>query len=176
VDDGDGNHVLPVTIRLPLVTINPLATPTPTPTPASRLVQTQTQTQTKTQTQSTHFIPAKERKALRKIALLESQLQSQIKEKEKEKVMKVKEKEYLRNDVRVGDTVRVKGRIDEYKRGSGWVRVVVVEPGSGGSIGMSSILTYAPQKPSRYHHFFSILIIRLLLNSTLSRERSAGSC
>jgi len=84
-------------------------------------------------------MPAKERKALRKLAVLESQAQSQavskgkIKEKEKENV-----KGYMRNDIRVGDTLRVKGRIDEYRRGGEWIRVVVVEPGSGGFVGMSS--------------------------------------
>jgi hypothetical protein len=143
VDDGDGKHVLPVTVRLPLVTITPSTLP-PTPTPR------QTQTQSGTQRERTHFIPAKERKALRKLAVLESQAQSRSqtqsqaqgkggKEKEKEK-----EKGYRRNDVRVGDTLKVRGRIDEYRRGGEWVRVVVVEPGSGGSVGMSFLAISSP--------------------------------
>jgi hypothetical protein len=130
VDDGDGKHVLPVTVRLPLVTIDPSTIP------AAR----QTQTQSHTQSQGTHhFIPAKERKALRKLAVLESQAQSLAQDKGKGGKGKEKEKEkgYRRNDIRVGDTLRVRGRIDEYRRGGEWVRVVIVEPGSGGFVGMS---------------------------------------
>jgi len=138
VDDGDGKHVLPITVRLPLVNIAP-PIPTSVSQPSTQ-TQLQSQSQRHSQTQSTHFVPAKERKAARKAAVLESQLQSQIQARsnEKEKMDgKVKEKGYVRNDVRVGDTVRVKGRIDEYRRGMEWVRVVVVELGNGGSIGMS---------------------------------------
>ena len=134
MDDGDGKHVLPITVRLPLVNMTP---PPPTPTPR----QTQIQTQDQSQGKATHFIPAKERKALRKLAFLESQSQAQSQDlskgkgkgKETEKV-----KGYMRNDVRVGDTCKVRGRVDEYRRGGEWVRVVVVELGSGGSVGMSS--------------------------------------
>jgi hypothetical protein len=134
VDDGDGKHVLPVTVRLPLVTIDPVST-----IPAAR----QSQTQPQTQSQGTnHFIPAKERKALRKLAVLESQAQAQSLAQDRGKGGKGKEKEkekgYRRNDIRVGDTLRVRGRIDEYRRGGEWVRVVIVEPGSGGFVGMFS--------------------------------------
>jgi hypothetical protein len=139
VDDGDGIHILPVTVRLPLVNVNPASTTTPT---TQSLAETQAQAHTQTQTPTQrHFIPAKERKALRKIAFLESQLASQSQSQsqmQKKPMIVKKEKEYQRNDVRVGDTIRVKGRIEEYKRGNGeWVRQVVVEPGSGGFIGMS---------------------------------------
>ena len=134
MDDGDGKHVLPITVRLPLVTITPSILP-PTPTPR----QPQSQSQVGTQSQGTHFIPAKERKALRKLAVLESQAQSQAQAELKGKSKgKETEKGYRRNDIRVGDTLKVRGRIDEYRRGGEWVRVVVVEPGSGGSVGMSS--------------------------------------
>jgi hypothetical protein len=136
VDDGDGKHVLPITVRLPLVTITPSTLP-PTPTPR------QTQPQTGTQSQGTHFIPAKERKALRKLAVLESQSQAQAELKGKSK-RKETEKGYRRNDVRVGDTLKVRGRIDEYRRGGEWVRVVVVEPGSGGFVGMSLLAFSSP--------------------------------
>lgn len=131
VDDGDGKHVLPITVRLPLVTITPSILP-PAPTPR----QPQSQSQVGTQSQGTHFIPAKERKALRKLAVLESQAQAELKGKSKGKE-KEREKGYRRNDIRVGDTLKVRGRIDEYRRGGEWVRVVVVEPGSGGSVGES---------------------------------------
>jgi hypothetical protein len=138
VDDGDGIHILPVTVRLPLVNVNPASTTTPT---TQSLGQTQAQAHTQTQTPTQrHFIPAKERKTLRKIAFLESQLASQVQSGSQKNpmVVKKKEKEYQRNDIRVGDTVRIKGRIEEYRRGNGeWVRQVVVEPGSGGFIGMS---------------------------------------
>jgi hypothetical protein len=138
VDDGDGKHVLPITVRLPLVTITP-STLTPTPTPR------QTLTQTGTQREGTHFIPAKERKALRKLAVLESQSQAQAELKGKSKGKETeKEKGYRRNDVRVGDTLKVRGRIDEYRRGGEWVRVVVVEPGSGGFVGMSLLAFSSP--------------------------------
>lgn len=132
MDDGDGKHVLPVTVKLPLVSITPSTLP-PTPTPR------QTQTQSGTQREGTHFIPAKERKALRKLAVFESQAQSQIQAELKGKSKgKDTEKGYRRNDVRVGDILKVRGRIDEYRRGGEWVRVVIVEPGSGGFVGMSS--------------------------------------
>jgi hypothetical protein len=154
VDDGDGKHVLPVTVRLPLVTITP-SSPTPTLTPTPR----QTLKQNGSQNQGTHFIPAKERKALRKLAALESQAQSHIqaelKGKSKGKEME-KGKEYRRNDIRVGDTLKVKGRIDEYRRGGEWVRVVVVEPGSGGFVGMSSS-SYHFHVPSHQLFFSSSL-------------------
>jgi len=102
-------------------------------------------------------MPAKERKALRKLAVLESQAVSTGKSKEKEKE---NVKGYVRNDVRVGDTLRVRGRIDEYRRGGEWIRVVVVEPGSGGSVGMSS---FHPPPPlhrllSSIHSDFSISV------------------
>lgn len=47
---------------------------------------------------------------------------------------------YEHLDIRVGDTVRVVGRIEEWRRGKAdgsgeWVRQVVVADGSGGSIG-----------------------------------------
>jgi hypothetical protein len=140
VDDGDGIHILPVTVRLPLVNVNP-ASSTTTQAPSQTQALTQTRTQTTTTTR--HFIPAKERKALRKIAFLESQLASQSQSQsqaqtQKNPLLKKKEKEYQRNDIRVGDTVRIKGRIEEFRRGNGeWVRQVVVEPGSGGFIGTS---------------------------------------
>lgn len=47
---------------------------------------------------------------------------------------------YVRKDVRVGDVVRIIGRVNEYPRRKPhrmeWVREVVVDEGSGGSIGM----------------------------------------
>jgi hypothetical protein len=140
VDDGDGKHVLPVTVRLPLVTITP-STLTPTPTPTPR----QTLNQNGSQNEGTHFIPAKERKALRKLAVLESQAQAQSQAELKGKSKgKDTEKGYRRNDIRVGDTLRIRGRIDEYRRGGEWVRVVVVEPGSGGFVGTSFLASSSP--------------------------------
>ena len=159
VDDGDGKHVLPITVRLPLVNIAP-PIPTSVSQPSTQ-TQLQSQSQRHSQTQSTHFIPAKERKAARKAAVLESQLQSQSQSQsnEKEKMDgKVKEKGYVRNDVRVGDTVRVRGRIDEYRRGTEWVRVVVVELGTGGSVGMSSsFLTSTSSCPTSPNESTSLL-------------------
>jgi len=160
VDDGDGKHVLPITVRLPLVNITPSTLP-PIPTPR----QTQSQTQVQSQGKGTHFIPAKERKALRKLAFLESQSQAQSqsqdllkgkgKGKETEKV-----KGYRRNDVRVGDTLKVRGRVDEYRRGGEWVRVVVVELGSGGSVGMSTSSSLSLSCPFSSAAF--VLFVRII--------------
>ena len=137
VDDGDGVHILPVTIRLPLVNVN--VNPAPTSTITQYSAQSETQSRKETQTQGrTHFTSSKDRKALRKAAFLESQLHPRAEPEAQKKplVVKKKEKEYARNDIRVGDTARVKGRIEEFRRGNGeWVRQVVVEPGSGGCIG-----------------------------------------
>lgn len=132
MDDGDGVHILPVTIRLPLVNVN--VNPASTSTVTLHSAQSQ-----KTQ-ERTHFTSSKERKALRKAAFLESQShphpQAEAEAQKNPLVVKKKEKEYARNDIRVGDTVKVKGRIEEFRRGNGeWVRQVVVEPGSGGFIG-----------------------------------------
>lgn len=141
MDDGDGAHILPVTIRLPLVdvNVNPASTSIITPNSAQSRYQSQVQTQKETHTQGrTHFTSSKERRALRKAAFLESQLHPRAEPEAQKKplVVKKKEKEYARNDIRVGDTARVKGRIEEFRRGNGeWVRQVVVEPGSGGCIG-----------------------------------------
>ena len=133
MDDGDGVHILPVTIRLPLVNVN--VNPAPTSTITQYSAQSETQSRKETQTQGrTHFTSSKERKALRKAAFLESQPEAQA--QKNPLVVRKKEKEYARNDIRVGDTARVKGRIEEFRRGNGeWVRQVVVEPGSGGCIG-----------------------------------------
>jgi len=128
VDDGDGAHILPVTIRLPLVNVN--VNHASTSTISHHSAQSQ-----KTQ-ERTHFTSSKERKALRKAAFLESQHHPQMEAQKNPLVVRKKEKEYARNDIQVGDTARVRGRIEEFRRGNGeWVRQVVVEPGSGGCIG-----------------------------------------
>ena len=132
MDDGDGVHILPVTIRLPLVNVN--VNHASTSTISHHSAQSQ-----KTQ-ERTHFTSSKERRALRNAAFLESQLhphpQAEAEAQKNPLVVKKKEKEYARNDIRVGDTARVRGRIEEFRRGNGeWVRQVVVEPGSGGCIG-----------------------------------------
>lgn len=111
MDDGDGLHVLPVTVRLPLFTVP--SKPTPNPTPGGK--------------SSAHFLTARERKAERRKA-----------PPPPPPLMKV----YARDDVRVGDTIRVIGRVDEWQRRKvggevEWVRQVVVEEGAGGSIGTS---------------------------------------
>jgi len=50
-------------------------------------------------------------------------------------------KVYARKDVRVGDTIKVIGRVEEWMRkkaggGLEWIRGVGVDEGQGGSIGM----------------------------------------
>ena len=75
------------------------------------------------------FLSAKERKDQRKAAMTASTVST-----------KNMGKVYLRKDVMVGDTVRIVGRVNEFprKRAGGvleWFREVVVDEGSGGSIG-----------------------------------------
>jgi len=111
VDDGDGLHVLPVNVRLPLVTI-----PSKVVLPPTRETDV-----------SSHFLSARERKAARRKAPVPPPPPV---------------KAYARKDVRVGDTVRVIGRVDEWQRRKAtgameWVRQVIVEEGAGGSISES---------------------------------------
>lgn len=75
---------------------------------------------------SSNFKSAKERKALRKIAIAQ--------DAKGKKPALPPAKVYERHDVRVGDAVRIRGRIDEWMRGKEWIRQVAVEPGAGGSI------------------------------------------
>lgn len=115
VDDGDGTHVMPVTIRLSLVAVPLLSLlPSKGDIPA----------------RST-FLSAKQRKAERRIA------EAQVKPR-------IPVKAYARKDVRVGDVVRVVGKLDEWQRRKAggeveWVRQVVVEEGSGGRVGKLNI-------------------------------------
>ena len=108
MDDGDGQHILCANIRLSLVDTAPFAKPAKPANAES----------------SDYFPSAKERKAMRKFAMEEAS---------KSKA-KIATKVYERHDVRVGDVVRVKGRIDEWRRGTEWVRQLAVEAGSGGFI------------------------------------------
>jgi len=114
-DDGDGQHVLQVTVYLPLHV------------PAVPAVEGITSRAGET------FLSAKERKEQRKIAT------------EAASAKKAEEKFYLRKDVVVGDTVRIVGRVNEFprRRAGGvleWFREVVVDEGSGGSLGESRSL------------------------------------
>lgn len=114
-DDGDGQHVLQVTVYLPLHT------------PAVPAVEGITSRAGET------FFSAKERKEQRKIAA------------EAASAKKAEQKFYLRKDVIVGDTVRIVGRVNEFprRRAGGvleWFREIVVDEGSGGSLGESRSL------------------------------------
>jgi hypothetical protein len=122
VDDGDGQHILPVTVKLSLAAHDPR--------PAKPTVRQTSSTANDTQA-SKCFVPAKDRKELRRVAMGQEAAQ------QKAKPLGPPAKVYVRNDVRVGDMVMVKGRIDEWRRGSDWVRQVAVEPGAGGSISQS---------------------------------------
>lgn len=122
VDDGDGQRILPVTIKLSLAAHHP---------PPARPTVRQTSSTAHDSQASKCFVPAKDRKELRRIAMGQEAAQ------QKAKPLGPPAKVYVRNDVRVGDIVMVKGRIDEWRRGSDWVRQVAVEPGAGGSISQS---------------------------------------
>lgn len=116
---------MPVTVRLSLV--EPSA-PVSSTTSAPALTNTTPNSSTYTRHPGpTHFSSAKERKAQRRAAAL-----AESKDKGKGRAAPVKV--YERNDVRVGDVVRVKGKVDEWMRGKEWVRQVAVDPGAGGSI------------------------------------------
>ena len=115
VDDGDGRCVLPVTMFLTLQTIKPIFTKGDT-------------------TDSHTFLTAKQRKDQRREA---SRNHTGAK-------MKNEVKGYARKDIRVGDTVRIVGRVNEYPRRKAggemeWVREVVVDEASGGSVGKSAL-------------------------------------
>ncbi|KAK8870070.1 hypothetical protein IAR55_000640 [Kwoniella newhampshirensis] len=119
LDDGDGEHVLPVLIRLSLVklsTRNPVEAK-----PTDRVP-------------SAAFASAATRNAAKRKAIDECDSNGYP-----VPVKRAPLKVYDRKDVRVGDTVRIVGKIDEWQRrkASGeveWVRQVVVEEGAGGSI------------------------------------------
>ncbi|EIW70273.1 hypothetical protein TREMEDRAFT_62034 [Tremella mesenterica DSM 1558] len=81
--------------------------------------------------ETVHFPSAKERKALRRAQTLENTTKMNLSQRPPVKM-------YEKKDIRVGDVVRVVGKVDEWQRrrnGAGeWVRQVVVEDGGGGSI------------------------------------------
>ncbi|KAK4685923.1 hypothetical protein P7C73_g4211, partial [Tremellales sp. Uapishka_1] len=117
VDDGDGMHVLPVTVRLKLLeTKSKIAVKSP---PKAR---------------PTHFLSSYERE-------LAKQRQRQ------QPVIPIlpPEPTYERKDIRVGDTVRIVGRVEEWRRkGGDWVREVVVDPSSG------SVVVVDPEEQFRH--------------------------
>jgi hypothetical protein len=147
VDDGDGLHVLPITIKLSPVTVS----------------QSTTAAASKAQTDpgpsKRDIFPSKEERLARKRAKAVEELAHKEARSEASTSAKdglgTKTKTYVRKDIRVGDTVRVIGRIDEYarKKASGeleWVRTLWVEEGSGGSIGESEdcVMPDSPLSPS----------------------------
>lgn len=128
VDDGDGKHVLSVSVRLSPSTLaiqGPITSST-----AHDNGRTIDEEDHSIATSSSNFKSAKERKAQRKVASLQ--------DPKGKKPSLPPVKVYERHDIRVGDVVRVRGRIDEWMRGKEWIRQVAVEPQSGGSIRMSN--------------------------------------
>ena len=125
VDDGNGETVLQVTVELRR-RLN---------APARKEVFGPVQPSEPAEDSSTrYFLPARERKAQRKAAA-EAARQA-VEEARKAKIMAAT---YEQLDIRVGDTVRIVGRIEQWSRrrpdGSvDGVRQVVVADGSGGSI------------------------------------------
>lgn len=115
MDDGDGLHVLPVLIRLsrktrPDPSLKSKAKPTSSAIPTGR------------------FLSARERANRPKSSVSKMEVET-------------KEKEYERKDICVGDVVRINGKIDEWSRKRDgvveWVRQVIIDDASGGSIGGS---------------------------------------
>ncbi|WRT66820.1 uncharacterized protein IL334_003783 [Kwoniella shivajii] len=116
LDDGDGIHVLPVLIRLSLMK-----------PPKSTSVKP-----SKSLSVSTSFLTPGERREAKRKAAEESIESVRVSKWSDTKV-------YERKDVRVGDTVRVIGKVDEWIRrksdgSSEWVRQVVVDENAGGSM------------------------------------------
>lgn len=130
MDDGDGQYVLPVSVRLSLVTPATPDSATTSQQPRSSCGDTQ-DCSSNIVSSSSNFKTAKERKAIRKLATLQDT-------KGKRPALPPV-KVYERNDIRVGDVVRVRGRIDEWMRGKEWIRQVAVEPQAGGSICKSTL-------------------------------------
>nr|XP_031858589.1 uncharacterized protein CI109_005969 [Kwoniella shandongensis]KAA5525661.1 hypothetical protein CI109_005969 [Kwoniella shandongensis] len=119
LDDGDGEHVLLVLIRLSVVKTFKYSTSSK-PLPV--------------QVPSAAFVSAANRNASKRKAIEECDSNGYP-----IPIKRAPIKVYDRKDVRVGDTVRIVGKIDEWQRrkASGeveWVRQVVVEEGAGGSI------------------------------------------
>lgn len=128
MDDGDGQHVIAVTVRLSLITP---ATSDPTNTSQSQSQSSSSNTQDhsrspRSSNSTPNFKSANERKALRKLATL--------RDAKGKRPALPPVKVYERNDIRVGDVVKVRGRIDEWMRGKEWIRQVAVEPQAGGSV------------------------------------------
>lgn len=119
-----------VTIRL-----SPVARPASAPTPFTSVPVGLAAASSGTAPSSSHFLSAKERKAQRKAAAAAAAAAEEA-SSSKMRLTKQQQTVYERNDIRVGDIVRVKGRIDEWLRGKEWIRQVAVEPAAGGSIGM----------------------------------------
>ena len=128
LDDGDGEHVLPVTIKLSLVTIVQPTRSSAALTSPSKGDEASSSTKT--------FVSAKERKAQRRQAALANAVSTAAK--------RAPIKVFERKDVRVGDVVRIVGKVEEWQRrnseGVQWVRQVVVTDAAGGSVGELSFL------------------------------------
>ncbi len=115
VDDGDGQCVLPITVYLNLQHLHK---------PLNPVVQMELP-------DSGTFLSSRQRRAQ-----LRAAAEAQIKGKSNANF-----KGYVRKDIRVGDVVSVVGRVNEYPRRKmgeiEWVREVVVDDASGGSVGES---------------------------------------
>ena len=127
MDDGNGDTVLPVTIRLPVRDLSSVLKGKRKQMGHSRDDGTP---------ETGHFVSAKERKAQRRAAAAVQAFEEDEQERVK---FRSSFKVYDRKDIRVGDTVRVVGRVDEWMRkkadgSSDWVRQLAVDEGFAGSI------------------------------------------
>ncbi|ORX39576.1 hypothetical protein BD324DRAFT_614216 [Kockovaella imperatae] len=130
LDDGDGKHVLPLILRFRELEKAEHSAHTMThrrDPSAAAMNETET-------SGSKFFMPKKDRKALRKAAALE-----EIKYADKLSFAKHRTPTFEQVDVRVGDTVRIIGRVEEKQRKRAdlcleRIRQVVVAEGLGGSL------------------------------------------
>ncbi|WWC61486.1 uncharacterized protein I303_104070 [Kwoniella dejecticola CBS 10117] len=122
LDDGDGEHVLPTLIRL-----HPVPSLAHPHTSVSKsVIEPKPAAQT--------FATASERRIAKRKATEEA-----LASERAQKAKWSSTKRFQTKDIRVGDTVRIVGKVDEWMRrkadgSSEWVRQVVVDENAGGSI------------------------------------------
>ncbi|WVW83510.1 hypothetical protein I302_105531 [Kwoniella bestiolae CBS 10118] len=143
LDDGDGQHILPSLIRL-----SPINTSS-----------TSTFTSKSSKPPSTSFATASERRLAKRKAIEEAEEASRSNRSNFNGYPRA----FQRRDIRVGDTVRIIGKVDEWMRkksdgSSEWVRQVVVDENAGGCIAIVD-------PDAQYTHTFQVIHLHQTLYS-----------
>ncbi|OCF31473.1 hypothetical protein I316_06875 [Kwoniella heveanensis BCC8398] len=142
LDDGDGMHVLPILIRLPHVPIPLPAAPSPKKRKngsSHSSSRTSRRTDDSTHTNATTDTTTSSTSASTSLRGATSTSKWQYYSAGSASSATSNHKVFEYKDIRVGDTLRVVGKVDEWFRkkadGSGeWVRQVVVDENAGGSV------------------------------------------